>query len=113
MRCELQSLAAWVERATTIELNEVTGVRSRDAVVLRGQRLPNLPVARRYWGERVLAPLGHRPEPALPDKALLAALDVDDETLALLDFEGVELLPLSVFQPLTRAGVRLALTERD
>jgi hypothetical protein len=43
---------------------------------------------------------------------LLAALDVDGETLALLDFESVELLPLHAFHPLTRAGVRLALTER-
>jgi hypothetical protein len=130
MSCDISALAAWAERATTAEIGAVEGIHSDGSVVLRGRKLPMLPApspypfphpggegrvrgpARRYWGERVFVRLGHRPEPALPESAILAALNAGEETLALLDFEGVELLPLHAFQPLTRAGVRLALTER-
>jgi len=112
MRCDLSALPAWVERATTADIGAISGVRSGDAVVLLGKKLPVLPASRRYWGERVLAPLGHRLEPALPESAVLAALEAEDETLALFDFEGVELLSFHAFGPLTRAGVRLALLER-
>jgi hypothetical protein len=112
LRCPLATLAAWAERATTAELDALEGVRCRDVVLLRGTRLPLLHGARRFWGDRVWMPLGYRPEPALPESALLAALEAGDDTIALLDFEGVELLPLRVFQPLTRAGVRLAIREQ-
>jgi len=112
MRCVLSALATWAERATTTEISGVEGIRSGDSAILRGKKLPMVPAARRYWGVRVFVPLGYRPEPALPESAILAALDAGEETLALLDFEGVELLPLHAFQPLTRAGVQLALTER-
>jgi hypothetical protein len=112
LRCNLQALAAWAEHATTAGLNALAGVCSGDAVVLRGDKLPVLPGSQRYWGERVLVPLGYRPDPALADSALLTALDADNEMLALLDVDGVELLPLHAFESLTRAGVRMALAER-
>src|SRR5262249_10790966 len=111
LRCDVASLAAWAERATTAQLSAVTGIRSNKVVLLRGGKLPMLPGARRYWGDRLLSPLGYRPEPALPEDAVLAALEAGKDVIVLLEFEGVELLPLHAFEPLTRAGVRLALAE--
>jgi hypothetical protein len=113
LRCPIGSLASWADRATTAQLAAVDGIRSGNQVVLRGRNLPMLPGARRYWGERVLAPLGYRPEPELPENALLAALGADDDCLAILELDAVELLPLHAFEPLTRSGVRLALAERS
>jgi hypothetical protein len=112
LRCAISSLASWADRATTAQLVAVGGIRLGNQVVLRGRNLPMLPGARRYWGERVLAPLGYRSEPVLPENALLAALGADDDCLAILELDGVELLPLHASGPLTRVSVRLALAER-
>jgi hypothetical protein len=111
LRCSLAALAAWADRAPTAQLAAISGIRSGNEAVLRGRGLPPLPCAQRYWGERVLAPLGYRPEPELPETALLAALDAGDEGVAILENEGVELLPLNAFEPLSRSGVRLTLAE--
>jgi hypothetical protein len=113
LRCPIGSLASWADRATTTELAAVDGICSRNEAVLRGHYLPMLAEARRFWGARVLAPLGYRPEPELPENALLAALGAEGDCLAMLDLDGVELLPVHAFEPLTRAGVRLALAERS
>jgi hypothetical protein len=77
-------------------------------VLLLGPKVPLLPRGERLWGERLLVPLGLRPEPALPEIDLLTALDVGREELAVLQAEGVEVLPAAALQPLTRAGIRLA-----
>ena len=70
--------------------------------------MPLLPSTRRYWGEAVLVPLGLRPEPNLPESALREALAVGEGDILLLDAGRVEVVPGSVFRPLTRAGLLLA-----
>jgi hypothetical protein len=112
LRCPISSLASWADRATTAELAAVDGICSGNEAVLRGRNLPMLGEARRFWGAHVLAPLGYRPEPDLPENALLAALGAGLDCLAIVELDGVELLPLHAFEPLTRAGVRLAIAER-
>ncbi len=111
LRCSLAALAAWADHATTAQLAAISGIHSDNEAVLRGRGLPPLPCAQRYWGERVLVPLGYRADPELPESALLAALDAGDDGVAILENEGVELLQLNAFEPLSRAGVRLTFAE--
>lgn len=108
LACSLAVLRCWADQATTWQLAAVRGARHGDRVLLLGQPLPPLPTQDCYWGRRVLVPLGFRPEPALPESALAAAIGLEDNEMALVGEAQVEVLGLDLFRPLTRAGVRLA-----
>ena len=75
--------------------------------MLLGGRLPAVP-GERFWGDRVLVPAGFRPEPDLPPYVLRSACDVAENELLLLDLAGAAAIRDDAFEPLTRAGVRLA-----
>jgi hypothetical protein len=77
-------------------------------VLVLGERLPPLLGGQRYWGRDVLVPLGQRPEPALAEGVLRAALQLGPDEVALLSPEGIEVVPRTALGPVTRAGVRLA-----
>ena len=53
-------------------------------MMLLGQRLPTISEGEKFWGNRVLVPLGFRPAPALSESALLGALGVDEGDLLAL-----------------------------
>jgi hypothetical protein len=108
MRLALADLAHWAETAPSAEIGALRAARLGDQVLLLGPRLPTVGGGQRLWGERLLVPLGFVPEPALPESALLEVLAVDGDALAVLDASGAEIVPRGVFQPLTRAGIRLA-----
>ena len=116
LRCSLQALAAWADDAATPWLERLQGaihLESREALVW-GERLPPLPGARRYWswGPRLLVPLGLRPEPALPEAAILAAWEAGEDEIVIFEPNAEpEALPREVLRPLTRAGIRLAVLE--
>ena len=99
-------LAAWIELAPTREIEGLESARCENLVLLTGQRLP--PVAgERFWGERLLCPLGWAPDPALPESALLEALGVGDGELVLMRGAELEVIPRDAFRALTRASARL------
>jgi hypothetical protein len=113
LSCTLATLAEWAEQATSKQLAMLTAVRGGERVLLRGERLPPLVASERYWGRTVLTPLGFRPEPELSEEALREALALGEEEIALLGDKGFESVEARLFQPLTRAGVRLAVREGD
>jgi hypothetical protein len=107
--CPLAALADWAEVATTHQLSALTAALGPGGVALvRGARLPALPGADRFWGERLLAPLGWRPEPALAEAVLLAALGAGPGELVVLRPGSAERVPAGALGPVSRAGVRLA-----
>jgi MoxR-vWA-beta-propeller ternary system protein len=100
----------------------VFAAHSGEDALLMGKHLPATPRGQRYWGKNLLISLGYRPQPGLPERELLAALGVREDEIGLLrlphaeaseDEEAsvLELLPVEAFEPLTRAGIRLALKE--
>jgi hypothetical protein len=135
----LNELTAWAEAVPSKRLGALLAARQGGRVLLLGTRLPPLPGGERFWGERVLVPLGFRPEPALPESAIREALGTTEEELVLVRGaqsifqepasggrkppEGsawhaprspgieVEAIPRAAFETLTRAGLRLALRE--
>jgi hypothetical protein len=106
--CGIADLAAWAERATTASLEAVQAARCGAEVLLLGRRLPPILAGERFWGERVLVPLGFRLAPALPESAVMEALGLTDDELAVFRPDASDIIPRQVFQPLSRAGVRLA-----
>lgn len=111
LRGGLAQLAKWAETATTAQLAALAAARCGGQVVLLGAPLPPLPDAERFWGERILVPLGMRPEPALPEAALAEVLGVKEDDLLVLGSGGAELLSRKLLQRLTRTGIRLAQRE--
>jgi hypothetical protein len=107
--CGLSELGRWADGATTARIVSIQAARAGDQVLLLGGKLPLLSGSERFWGERVLVPLGFRAEPALPERALLEAVGAGEDDLLLLGSQGAELVSRKAFQPLTRAGIRLAL----
>lgn len=108
MLCLLAELGRWADGATTARLAAVRAARLGEQVLLQGRNLPLVPGGERFWGEHVLAPLGFRADPPLPERALLEAAGAGEDDLLLLTSSGAELLSSGAFQPLTRAGIRLA-----
>ncbi len=111
LQCSRAELGRWADGATTYQFGALEAALCGECVLLRGTRLPPLPGAERLWGNAVLLPLGWRPEPALPEGALAAALGLAEGEVALLSYEGAEVVPAGAFGPVSRAGVRLALRE--
>jgi hypothetical protein len=111
MLCELIELGRWADHATTAELNALRAARTGRRVLVLGEHLPPLAAGERLWGDRLLVPLGYRPEPGLPETAVAEALGMGTDDMLLLDGQGPQLLTRTILYPLTRAGVRLALRE--
>jgi hypothetical protein len=111
--CDLTDLVSWVDTATTAQLQAIMAARLDGLVMLLGKRLPLLARGERFWGERVLVPLGYRTEPALPESALWQALNLQEEELLVVRTCGAEVIATTVFEPLSRAGVRLAGRQKD
>jgi hypothetical protein len=106
IRCGLDVLCGWVDSATTFEISRLSGAVCDRSVWLRGEQLPPLAGAERFWGNAVLIPLGLRAEPDWPEGPLRWAARVDDDEILVLTADGAEALPTAAFRPLTRAGIR-------
>jgi hypothetical protein len=109
LRCPLTALARWADSAMTVQVEGLRGALAGTEVVLRGSPLPILPGSKRYWGDRVLLPLGFRMDPDLPQTALQEAIQLKEGQIAFLDEAGVEVIPGDLLRPLSRASIRLAL----
>jgi len=106
--CTPSVLGRWADTATSKALAAVRAAVSGRVVLLMGERLPALPGAERFCGERVLVPLGFRPEPAWPESALCEVLGLSDGELAILRDSGATAVPADALRHLTRASARLA-----
>jgi MoxR-vWA-beta-propeller ternary system protein len=117
LRCPLDAISAWAERATSAQLARLTGAwvgsgsperPGAEALVIGPDgSLPLLPECLRFWGSDLLIPLGYRAEPDLPASAIRRAAGARADELAVLDQDGLELIPRAIFKPLSRAGIRL------
>ncbi|MEO2088427.1 MAG: hypothetical protein ABGY75_02885 [Gemmataceae bacterium] len=108
--CPLESLRHWADSATTAELAAVSGVVSGERAVLFGAKLPAIPDATRFYGTGVLLPLGFRLDPDLPPAVVREAVGATTGEVVLLTADGHDRIPRDRAEPLTRAGLRLALT---
>jgi MoxR-vWA-beta-propeller ternary system domain bpX2 len=114
----LSELHAWAEQATSAQFAGLTAAWTEGPVDERGEaevlvlgRHGSLPAARagvRFWGTDVLVPLGFRADPDLAEPALKAAVGAGPTDLVVLRPEGFDVIARAIFQPLDRAGVRLA-----
>jgi hypothetical protein len=104
------ALARWADHATTRQLEALEAAWDGGRVLLLG-RPPALADGERFWGRSVLAPLGRRPHPDLPEEALAEALGLKADELALLTAAGVEVVARAAFRHLSRAAARRAAAE--
>ncbi len=108
LACDHTTLANWADSVPAVRLRKLHVVHRDGRILLLGDRLPLLPSSERFWGQRVLVPLGFRLDPALPETFVVQALGLADDELLLMRAEKGEVLSRSLFEPLTRAGLRLA-----
>jgi hypothetical protein len=114
--CGLKDLERWVSLATAHQLAALQAAWNEDSAFLLGNPLPASVPGQRYWGRDVLVPIGLRLEPLLSEVVVRAALGLQPDEVALFPppsasaLGAPERIPRSAFGPLTRAGVRLAMT---
>ncbi len=106
--CDLAELEHWADTVPTRRLASIRGVHCGGRMLLWGTGLPLLPGTERFWGERVLVPLGRRVEPELPESVLREALGLGGDELLVLCAGRADVIRRELLTPLTRAGIRLA-----
>lgn len=104
--CVLADATRWAALTPDAELSALLAARAGGALLLLGDRLPPLP-GTRFWGDRLLSPLGFEPDPPLPESTLLQALGAGAGRV-LLRGDSYEVVPAGALQPLSRAALRLA-----
>ncbi len=109
--CLLADLSRWADSVPSGYLATLRAARRGDEALVLGERLPPLAEGRRFWGQRILVPLGLRPEPEWPETALYEIFQLEQHQYVLLDERGAEVVAAELLEPLTRAGLRLAARE--
>jgi hypothetical protein len=112
LRCSIDVLQRWIERTPCVQFERLKAVSADDEVLVVGDGLPMLPGNTRYWGERVLTPLGFRIEPELHLGVLQEVLGLSDRDFAIFCDSGVERFSRELFTDLSRGRVRLAAQRR-
>ena len=107
LRCPIRDLRAWADSATTRQLAGVRAAQAGDDVLVLGT-LPPIASARRYWGDGVRLPLGYTLRPTLSPASVRELLQAAAGEYVFWHADGVEVVPLEAFAPVTRGGVRLA-----
>ncbi len=108
IRCSIVALQVWADSASAAEITALKAAHFGNEAWLLSKTLPAIAGALRFWGERVLIPLGWRTEPAWPESALReAAAAGPDEILVVIE-DATEAIPTNAFRPLTRAAIRRA-----
>jgi hypothetical protein len=108
LRCSIDVLQRWIERSPCVLFERFKAVLADEEVLVVGSGLPMLPGNARYWGERVLMPLGFRIEPKLPLGVLQEVLGLSDRDVAIFSDSGVERFSRELLTDLSRGRVRLA-----
>jgi hypothetical protein len=103
----LAELVAWAEAAPSAALSALRGAIAGGRVLVRGEWLPPL-AGERFWGERVLVPLGLVPAPGVAEAVLREAAGMSLNELLVLTPKGAEAIAESAFERLSRARLRLA-----
>ena len=107
IRVTIANLIPWAEQAPAADLSACRAARCDERIILRGDKLPAVKDAERFWGGRVWLPLGFRAEPDLPETATRAAAEVSLGEILLITHAGAEAIPEQAFEPLTRSSARL------
>lgn len=108
--CRAGELQAWADSVSSVQLNSVQAAVCGDRVLLLGKCLPLFRRGQRFWGQRILLPLGYRLEPELPESAVAEAVGLEPSQLLLMQESGAETIPQEVLQPLSRVAIRLLST---
>ncbi|AGA26454.1 hypothetical protein [Singulisphaera acidiphila] len=108
LRCRLNALSAWAETVPSSRLKSLHATLAGDLVMVLGSALPVVTDGTRYWGTKVLIPLGFRTDPSLSEDAIRRALNIASAELLWFTPRGYEVVSSSLFRPLTLAGIRLA-----
>ena len=108
LACDLAALIAWGDTATTAELRATRAAVSGSQALVLSAKLPAVAAAERFWGSEIFVPVGFRIAPALPLHLLRQAVGATADEYAFFREAGIDLVPRSTFEPLTRAGLRMA-----
>ena len=103
---DIGAVLAWVMTVSNRHLLGIRAASNDGKLLLLGPDLPLIPGCVRYSGERLLVPLGMRPEPNLSEEYYLLAAGVEAGDRLIAGETGLQRLADDALMPLTRAGLR-------
>jgi hypothetical protein len=111
--CTPAELQGWADTVSAPRLGKVEAACCAGRVLLLGQPLPLFHSGQRFWGERILVPMGLRPDPLLPEQTLAEAAGLMEQEILLWHEAAAEIMPRAAFQPLERSRIRLLQLRHD
>ncbi|MGF1580417.1 MAG: hypothetical protein ACFCD0_13735 [Gemmataceae bacterium] len=109
--CQLEVLTEWSQTVSVLKLETLRAAIAGNDVFILGESLPAILSGDRFWGTRVLVPLGMRLHPELSEATVRSALSTNTDELVLFRENSCEAIPEVVFQPLSRASLSLVMRE--
>lgn len=107
MICSLAAMRTWAEETPACVLVRYRAAMDGGRLFVLGKKLPWLDGGRRYWGTRVLVPLGLRPDPVLSEESLRRTVGVGASDLLVLNPDGCDVIAQDHFAPLSHAALRI------
>jgi MoxR-vWA-beta-propeller ternary system domain bpX2 len=108
MQCPLDLFRAWADAVPGCVLARYQGAVKKTCLFVLGKKLPWLASGERFWGHRVLVPIGYRTDPLLAEADLLKAAGVAETDLLVLRPAGCEIVATDRFTFLSHAALRLS-----
>jgi MoxR-vWA-beta-propeller ternary system domain bpX2 len=108
MQCPLDLFRAWADTVPGCTLARYQGAIKKTRLFVLGKKLPWLADGERFWGHRVLLPIGYRPDPLLAEADLLKAAGVAESDLLVIRQESCEIVATDEFTFLSHAALRLS-----
>ncbi len=96
----------WADSVPNLLLEKYQAVRRSEHILVLGQPVPWLDGGQRFWGDKMLFPLGFSPKPFLPDAQFQAALMLERDDFAVFFPDRIEAISATVWASLSRAKLR-------
>lgn len=112
LKCSLADLFTWAQGVPDSLIEDLQGALWEDEVLIRGERLPVILRATRFYGKRVWLPLGYQGDPDLPEESMIGLAGKRGGGILVCGETDQQWIPDEAFAQLGRAAIQMGWRNR-